>query len=347
MHGTVHLFDQLPQVDDAQDTTAGSFPGRDHGVPVRNDPLIGLIRNPRSHRNSAGEGEGATIPGVLLAMPGKRSELSEVLADFAARRVDYIAIDGGDGTVRDVLSCGSSYFGESWPALIVLPSGKTNALAHDLHLPARWTLADALAAAKRNSMVMRRALIVTSQDDERAQVRGFALGAGAYTQAIALGQDAHRFGAFDAAAVGVTAAWSVLQALFGGKGNKWRRSTQMRLRDGQGQPLPHSDAEHTDERYFLFASTMRSFPAGLQPFANVEGDLRVAMLDSASRRLLLALPMMLRGHLGPRLRALGAHVEAPEALELDISDRFILDGEAFPAGRYRVTTGQNLRFVVP
>ena len=348
MHGFIHLFDRLPQVGDAGD--AGARPGagsaRGH-VPVSSEPLIGLVRNPRSHRNTSELRDTDGVPGVLLASPTKRSELAEVLTEFAGRGVDYIAIDGGDGTVRDVLTCGAANFGESWPALIVLPSGKTNALAHDLGIPAKWTLADAVAAARRGSLVMRHPLVVTQNDDSRAQVRGFALGAGAYTQAIALGQDAHRFGAFDAAAVGVTAIWSVMQALLGASGNKWRRGTPMRLRDETGHELPHSGVGRPEERYFLFASTMRRFPAGLQPFANVEGAMRLAMLDSAHRRLLLGLPLLLRGTLGPKMRGLGAHVRAPQALELDISDRFILDGEAFPAGHYRVTTGHPLRFVVP
>ena len=348
MHGFIHLFDTLPQVDDAQDAASRPLARSVHGAaPVSREPLIGLVRNPRSHRNTSELRDTGGVPGVLLATPSKRSDLPDVLAEFAERRVDYIAIDGGDGTVRDVLTCGAGHFGESWPALIVLPSGKTNALAHDLGIPAKWALADAVAAARSGSHVLRHPLVVTQHDDARAQVRGFALGAGAYTQAIALGQDAHRFGAFDAAAVGVTAVWSVLQALLGSSGNKWRRGTPMRLRDESGQELPHSGVGQREERYFLFASTMRQFPAGLQPFASVDGPMRLAMLDSAHRRLLLGLPLMLRGRLGPTMRRLGAHVRAPASLELDIGDRFILDGEAFPAGHYRVTTGHPLRFIVP
>jgi hypothetical protein len=40
-------------------------------------------------------------------------------------------------------------------------------------------------------------------------------------------------------------------------------------------------------------------------------------------------------------------VHGVETLRLDIGDRFILDGEAFPAGRYQLSLGPKLRFVVP
>ena len=36
-----------------------------------------------------------------------------------------------------------------------------------------------------------------------------------------------------------------------------------------------------------------------------------------------------------------------ETLRLDLGDRFILDGEAFPAGRDQLSLGPKLRFVVP
>ena len=36
-----------------------------------------------------------------------------------------------------------------------------------------------------------------------------------------------------------------------------------------------------------------------------------------------------------------------DALRVDLGDRFILDGEAFPAGRYQLSLGPKLRFVVP
>lgn len=343
MHRTVHHFERLPHVG----TTPASV--RDRAVePVRKHPLVGLIRNPRSHRNGGDESAPAgSWPNVLVHTPARREDISEILAQFAEAQVDYIAVDGGDGTVRDVLTCGAGVFGESWPVLIVLPRGKTNALALDLGISTDWTLDEALSAVRRGRIATRRPLMVMQRDNERAQVSGFVLGGGAFTRAIGLGQSAHNLGAFDAAVVGLTAMWSVLQALFGGRDNPWRRGTRMRLRAADGSDLPHRGGGPAYERYLVFASTLRSLPAGLKPFGAVGGRLRLAVLDNARRSLLLRLPLIFVGRAGAGTQRLGLHLIGTDEIDLDIDDRFIIDGEAFPAGSYRLKAGPKLRFVVP
>src|SRR5690606_18320992 len=132
-------------------------------------------------------------------------------------------------------------------------------------------------------------------------------------------------GAFNAVAVGVTAVWSLFQALFGKADNVWRRGTPMRLYDGRGRELPHSGIGRTDERYLLFASTLERFPAGLRPFARIEGALRASVIDNSRRSLLLRLPLIFRGVVGDGLRRRGYHVFGVDTMQLDIADRFILD----------------------
>ena len=341
MHGTVHLFDRLPQV------TRPVAPLGGAAVPVRQVPLVGVIRNPRSHLQA---GELPDWPGratLLVETPDNRGELQDVLARFAERRVDFIVVAGGDGTVRDVLTCGAGYFGESWPALVVLPCGKTNALATDLGLPAKWTLDDALDAIAAGRLEQRRPLVVAQRDNADARVHGFIFGAGTYTAAIQLGQRAHDKGAFHNLGVAVTAFWSLAQALFGSADNFWRRGTPMRVTDDESREIEHSGFGRPDERYFMFASTLGRFPAGIKPFDEHGGGLRAAVIDSAHRGLLLRLPSAFRGLKAERLRRFGYHAFEADALQLDIGDRFILDGEAFPAGRYRLSLGPKLRFVVP
>lgn len=315
---------------------------------IRVEPLVGLIRNPFSHGNERAVHNDIARTNVLVASPSSRSQLPEILAGFAEKGVDYIAIDGGDGTVRDVLTCGVSSFGDDWPTLIILPRGKTNALAHDLGISPNWTIDEALEAARRETAVIRRPLVVAQHGDtERAQVWGFVLGAGAYTPATNLGQAAHNFGAFNAVVVGVTVFFSLFQMLFGRPGNVWRRGTRMQLRDAEGNELPHAGGGARDERYLVFASTLETLPAGLRPFKGIDAPLRLGVVDNSRRRLLLRLPAMLFGHIGKASQRLGAKAHGLEAFDLDISDKFILDGEAFPRGSYRVFSGPRLRFIVP
>jgi diacylglycerol kinase (ATP) len=341
MHGTVHLFDRLPQVTRPAATTGGAAP------PSRPVPLVGVIRNPRSHSQAGEVPDWHGRATLMVETPENRRDLQDVLARFAERRVDCIAVAGGDGTVRDVLTCGAGYFGESWPPLIVVPCGKTNALAVDLGLPASWTLGDALEALAVGNIAQRHPLVVAQRDNADARVQGFVFGAGTYTAAIQLGQKAHDKGAFHNLGVAITAFWSLAQALFGGDGNAWRRGTPMRVSDDDGREVPHSGFGRPDERYFMFASTLSRFPAGMKPFGESCEGLRTAVIDSAHRGLLLRLPRVFGGLAEERLRRFGYHLVRSDALQLDIGDRFILDGEAFPAGRYRLSLGPKLRFVVP
>lgn len=341
MHGSVHLFDRLPEV------VKPTAPVVHVAAPVRQVPLVGVIRNARSHREMAPV-ENSARATLLMESPGDRADLPAILSKFAERRVDYIVLAGGDGTVRDVLTCGAGIFGESWPPLIVLPNGKTNALAVDLGLPLNWSLTEALDAIHSGQIEQRRPLAVSLRDNANARVQGFVLGAGAYTAAIQLGQKAHKKGAFNSLGVGITVAGSLLQALFGSGGNVWRRGTPMRLFDGDGREVEHSGIGRLDERFLLFTSTLRRFPAGLRPFLNGNAStMRTAMLDSSSRSLLLRLPMMIRGKISEGMRRAGYQVVESDSIQLDISDRFILDGEAFPGGRYQLSLGPKLRFVVP
>lgn len=342
MSGTVHLFDRLPQVARPAIAAADGL-----APPARAVPLIGVIRNTRSHRNHDASTETTDRATLLLETPDRRNELAGILARFAERRVDYIVVDGGDGTVRDVLTTGSGAFGESWPPLIVLPNGKTNALATDLGLPDKWSLRDAVSAIAEGRVEQRRPLIVAQRDDPDARVSGFVFGGGVFTAAIGLGQDAHKWGAFNSLGVVITAAWSLLQAIFGNDRNVWRKGTPIKLWHEDGTELPHSGHGSLDERYLVFASTLERFPAGLRPFGAVGGTLRVAVVDSAKMALLLRVPLILRGYVGEGLRRRGYRSFGAEALLIDIGERFILDGEAFPPGRYRVSLGPKLRFVVP
>ena len=46
--------------------------------------------------------------------------------------------------MRDVLTMGRAVFADRWPAIAVLPKGKTNALNVDIGAPADWSLEGAM-----------------------------------------------------------------------------------------------------------------------------------------------------------------------------------------------------------
>jgi hypothetical protein len=340
MNHPIKTFDSLPQA------RRVPMPARLRSVGGREDravPLVGVIRNPRSFRNKGLAPEQAARAEIITETTLKRRELFEVLARFADAGIDYLVIDGGDGTVRDVLTCGASAFGDDWPPLIVLPKGKTNALAADLGLPGQWDLDRALERAAAGRFARRHALVVAEADDPQARVQGFMLGAGVFTRSITLGQSAHRWGAVNALAVVVTTFWSLAQALLAGSDNPWRRATGIRLTDDLGRPIAGGE----DQRYVLLSSTLENFPMGLKPFGAMREGLKFAVLDRPWRKSLLRIPQVAFGRPPAQAERLGYRWGAPESFQMTLDDRFILDGEAFPPGAYRVSKGPELRFVVP
>ena len=325
---------------DAQDPdeSAGNVPRPQY------DLRAAIVRNPRSHRNRGTAPEACDAPNLLSTAPRTREELAAALADFAAQGIDLLVIDGGDGTVRDVLSRGAPVFGKNWPKLIVLPKGKTNALAADLELPRRWPL----EAAPRARSVIRRPLLLERPDDEGWQAMGFILGGGVFNAAIDAGQVAHRFGAFQGFAVAVTAAFAVVQALFGVGRSPWRALYPMRLATApEWRDLPHSNDSESERRYACGLSTLERFPLGMRPFGNSGKGIKYLVIDAPLRRVVALVPSLLMGLDRPFLRRLGIHRGAADELHVHLGSHFILDGEDFPPGDYRIRLGPELHFLVP
>lgn len=313
-------------------------------------PLVGLIRNPKSHRNKGHDEALRNRMDVLIAEPRTRAELEDALARFAEAGIDMLAISGGDGTVRDVLTRGAPLFGEKWPFVAVLPQGKTNALALDLGVTGGWALDQAIVAARRGQIIARRPLVVEDGEGRQRDRWGFIFGAGVFNAAIDAGQVAHRYGAFQSFAIGVTALFGMAQALFGFGRSPWRNTSRMAFTDvATGEPLPHSEPGESERRYIAGFTTLRRFPLGMKLLAGVDLTKPIGyfMVDAPHRRALALVPAAAMGRHGPALARLGMHRGSGEAFDVVLDDGFILDGERFPAGSFRISAGPELMFVTP
>ncbi|MFO6446573.1 diacylglycerol/lipid kinase family protein [Erythrobacter sp. NE805] len=350
MPGSIYEFAQIPRVApaDARSRAPRGRRPRDTGKP----PSIGVIYNPRSHRNLGADFDCGVSPQVYIAQPQARAQLPLALAEMAERGVDLLVINGGDGTVRDVLTCGQAIFGDDWPAIAVLPKGKTNALTVDLGVPDDWTLQAAIEALDHGGRVWRRPLSVapagSAPGEPAGRALGFVLGAGAFTKATQAGQSAHKLGAFNSVVVAVTGIWALLQSLFAGRSNPWRRGARMRIGLGaNGVPMAHSGHGDPAMRQLLFASTLERLPAGIKAFGTLKSGLKLVAIDQIPRRTTALIPLALMGRLKGPLRDRGIHQLAATQFSLSIEEPFILDGEAFPAGDYRIEQGPELAFVTP
>ena len=310
---------------------------------------IGVIRNPRSRHNVERPSSATPESGIKLALPDGREAVAPALEELTRDGLDLLVIDGGDGTVRDVLTLGWPVFGKEWPVLAVLPKGKTNALALDLGLPADWRLPAALKAYDSGKRSQRQPIIVRALDrPELPVITGFIFGAGAFTHAIKEAQGAHKVGMFNALAIAATTLSGVAQSIFAGDGNPWRRGSPIAITlDPDGRAAPRSRHGEAEYRNFVLATTLAKLPMGVKPFGPERHGLKVGIMDLPLRRLLASFPYVMTGRQPAWLAGAGYHVRDVPGFTIDVGDPFIVDGEPFPPGRYHVTTGAPLTFVVP
>ncbi len=170
---------------------------------------FGVIYNPKA-TNNVGKAPLRAID-APCAVPTTKLELVEALRDFRRREVGTIAVSGGDGTVRDVLTAIPEAYGDEDPRVAILPSGRTDLIAGDIGAVRRDDeLARLLAAAKDGTLnEVKRPVVrvnrVVDQDGEVRSVRGILMGAAGFVYATQVAQgDVHATGASHMRAVTMT-----------------------------------------------------------------------------------------------------------------------------------------------
>lgn len=276
--------------------------------------------------------------GVAIAAPDSIAEIPAALARFAEAGVEVVAVDGGDGTLREALSALPAAFGGRTPPIALIPSGKTNVAERDVGGFGTGDAAVARLAACLDAgfaTVERRCLEVLIPG--RPPLRGFVVGAAMFAHATRMaGAWSHDRGVKQGAGVALVLA-RVLGEVLGGRLGEGTATLAVAA-DGAppSPPTPH----------FLFlASTLHRLSLGLRPFPpDGEGELRWLAVDAPPRRLLRQLARAWRGAVvpGPGYRGGGA-----SRLDLRLDDALVLDGELYPAAEATIRPGETIRFVVP
>ena len=300
-------------------------------------PRIGVIHNARA-RHNIGRDLPLVIDGCDRVIPRTHDELHSVLGSFVDKGIDTLLVEGGDGTVRDILSIIARHFPRFRPSMAIVPSGKTNALALDLGISSRWTLDDAVAAVATGRTAERTPIEIIR--DGRVDLCGFIFGAGAYLRATKTAQGAHRIGAFNGLAVGMSIAAGVGQTVFGKPHNPWRSGEHMRLA---------WDAEEAVDgpQYLILASTLGRMPLRIKPFGQERLGMKMLRIDAPASHVLRALPAILTGAQWAWLERAGYHRHDMRQLQLSMEGGFVLDGETFPGGDLILRQGAPVAFVVP
>lgn len=298
----------------------------------------GVIRNLKSHRNQKGGAAGAPA-GVLEALPQDADELHETLAWFASSGVGLIVMDGGDGTVRDVLSRLPPAYLAKPPKFAVLPKGKTNALALDLGMGMNTRLEAVLAAAQAGRFKGRHCLEVVRKGAEAPELRGFLFGIGAFVRWTELAQKTHGLGFFNNAAIGMTIAGAAARLLTAGPSDTWRQ--------GEAATVAFDGGEVLSQDWFLIlSSSLKRFPLSLKPFGAPHEGLKVLSVAAPPRHLGLAALQVFRGSQASWLARAGYRRDDADRVALSWTGDFTLDGEIFAGGDLEVRQGPELEFVI-
>ena len=310
---------------------------------MRPRPHIGLIRNPLSTRNRR-RGTAEVTPGVTLYEATSREALMGALAELRAAGASLLIIDGGDGTVREVLTWLPSCWGESRPRLAILAHGNTNLIARKAgSVRGEEGLVRLLAAEREARLVERRLPVLTVEREGAGTLRGFMMGWGAYATGTRLA--AQEIAARGGGQVALAICATLRRALTGGEAMAIRRGIEAAVAvDGRAQP--------EGRRLVGLATTLPgTLVLGLRPFwGGGAGPLRWTDVAAPGYRLAFAAPFSLAGRPTKWMRRHGYRSGRGCRLDLATTSPFVLDGEVFepgPAGRVRITAAETATFVTP
>jgi len=320
----------------------------------RNPLAAAVIRNPRSQRHRTARGGDVDVPeGLWIESPLTREALHAALAGFAAEGVRHLLVDGGDGTLREVMSALPTHFGGQLPVLSLRASGNTNLAAWNVgHIPrgpravAQWVRM--LRGERPTRASVHRPLRVRWPDGSRPPVLGFFAGAANYPRAVAMANDSLRVkGLLHGWAVSATLAGAAWRVLAGGRDNIWQRGTPL--------SLAVDDAPAREgARFVVLVTALPQLLMGLWPFwsSPVEaGPLRWLDIDAPAPKFGRALPFLLRGAPRPWMHASGAYRSGrAEVLRLQLDETLIIDGEPFApdaGGQLLLDAGPAFTFHAP
>ena len=293
---------------------------------------LGIISNPHSGRNRRHIN---AIVSMLSMHPSARhivtassDDIPAALGEFARADINLVGINGGDGSVAQVLTVlhDQSPFATA-PVLCALPGGTTNVTVNDVGIRgglqhAVLTLLAFMRHGNRHAQILQRPIIRVSSRTGATLGCGLVFGTGAVVDGIEYWQQ-------QVQARGMRSEFSsgvaMTRTLWG----------MLRGHDGFAKPLPmrirHAGAHPTLDGAFmlLVISALQRLFLGIHPFwGENQGALYFTAIEHGAAGFARALPGILRGRPGARVNTRnGYHSCTLDSVELEFSGSYTLDGE--------------------
>lgn len=311
---------------------------------------VGLISNPGSGHNRDQfpriRERVARCPAIHHLVTDGPEAIRPALAELAARGIDTLAINGGDGTCSAVL--GELLLAPIFPRLpliVLLPGGTANMNAGDVGV--RGSLFRAVkkfcawceGPREPGNRVVRRSLMRVEAGGVGPRF-GMFLGAGAIIQGTDYAhRELHARGLRDdfSLALGTArTAWGLV-----------RNDPAFRQQVEVGLTLDGADAM-CHQTLILAVSTLHRLAFGMRPFwGSGEGPVRLTLIESRCTRFATTFLSILRGR--PNDNAVpeaGYHSFNATRLVLELQGKVNLDGEILiPDGPLAVSASPQLEFL--
>ncbi|MDR4307749.1 diacylglycerol kinase [Chelatococcus sambhunathii] len=303
---------------------------------------LGVVANARSWKNRDAAHDKPDLGDALYGAADGPDGYPALLRRFAEEGVTLVAVDGGDGTLRDVMSVLPWAYGGALPEIALLASGKTNVAAADVGGVARDQLPALAEAARAGAALKRQVRRPIQVEVGEARMLGFVFGLGAFERATRLvNERIHSRGFAQKMGVAMGVVMSGAAAL--GKDREvWRSGVPLAISiDGEEPQMRHSFA--------LLATSLRRLMLGLWPFwGKGERGFDVTEIAAPPRRLIRTLATAGLGRPPAWAAAYGYRSAKADRVSLTLREPFIFDGDTFAPGadgRVELTSGPEFTFV--
>lgn len=313
---------------------------------------VGVIVNPRSHRNrhSIGALRQAVqaYPDVWYVELDHFRDLGGVLRDFSERRIELVAVSGGDGTVQAVMThlINDSEF-VNMPMMAVLPAGMTNVIAANVGMRGKpvKSLRRLLAAACTDGSAgerLERPVLSVRRTPAEQPVHGMFLGCAAFYRTVMMTRSrVHTLGAQQGFAAFAGLAMALLRVFLG-------RVDAHGVFGGERIRLSFDgEAPREDTYILLLATTLDRLILRLMPFwGEGEGAVRHTTITFPPYRPLRAFWPVVTGKPSSWMESHGYRSGRGTGFSFTQSSPYVLDGEIFqPDPGVPVTVGSDRRMV--